>query len=71
MVADDDKEPKAALAILSRCLGEAETADVAPTVGRQSAEVLGNEIQKYIECHDSNRLLHIHALRPARRHQQG
>lgn len=64
MVADDDKEPKAALAVLSRGLGEAETADVAPTVGRQSAEVLGNEIQKYIECHDSTRLLHIHALRP-------
>ncbi len=64
MVADDDKEPKAAIAILGRALGEAETADAAPTVGRQSAEVLGNEIQRYIECHDSARLLHIHALRP-------
>jgi DNA phosphorothioation-dependent restriction protein DptH len=34
------------------------------TVGRQSSEVLGNEILKYIECHDTSRLLHIHALRP-------
>ena len=52
MVADIDKEPKAAVAILGRALGEAETADAAPTIGRQSAEVLGNEIQKYLECHE-------------------
>ena len=64
MVPDDDKEPKAAVAILSRALGETEVADAAPTVGKQSAEVLGNEIQKYIECHDASKLLHIHALRP-------
>lgn len=64
MVADDDKEPKAAVAILGRALGEAETADAVPTIGRQSAEVLGAEIQKYIDCHPSARLLHIHALRP-------
>ena len=64
MVDADDKEPKAAIAMLGRALGEAEATDAAPTVGRQSAEVLGNEIQKYIECHDSARLLHVHALRP-------
>jgi len=64
MVPDDDREPKAAIAILARALGESESADAAPTVGRQSAQVLGNEILKYIECHDTSRLLHIHALRP-------
>jgi hypothetical protein len=64
MVADGDQEPKASIAILARALGEVETADVAPTVGRQSAEVLANEIQKYIECHGSVRRLHLHALRP-------
>lgn len=64
MVPDRDKEPKAAVAILARALGESETADTVPTVGRQSAQVLGNEILKYIECHDTSRLLHIHALRP-------
>ena len=64
MVPDDDKEPKAAVAILARALGESETADTVPTVGRQSAHVLGNEILKYIECHDTAKLLHIHALRP-------
>ena len=63
MIANDDKEPKGAIAILAKALGKAETAEVAPTVGRQSAEVLGNEIHKYIECHKSARLLHIHALR--------
>ena len=26
-------------------------------------QVLGNEILKYIECHDTSRLLHVHALR--------
>ncbi len=64
MVLDCDKEPKAAVAILARAMGESETADTVPTVGRQSAQVLGNEILKYLECHDSSRLLHIHALRP-------
>jgi DNA phosphorothioation-dependent restriction protein DptH len=64
MVPDYDKEPKAALAILARALGESETADTVPTVGVQSAQVLGNEILKYIDCHNSSKLLHIHALRP-------
>jgi len=63
MVPDSDKEPKAALAILARASGESETADAAPTVGKQSAQVLGNEILKYLECHDTSKLLHIHALR--------
>ncbi len=64
MVSDDDPEPKAAVAILARALGESESADSAPTVSRQSAQILGNEILKYIECHDTSKLLHIHALRP-------
>ena len=64
MVPDDDKEPKASVAILARALGESQAADAAPTVGRQSAQILGNEIVKYIECHDTSKILSIHALRP-------
>ena len=64
MVPDCDKEPKAAVAILARALGESETADTVPTIGKQSALILGNEILKYIDCHDTSRILHIHALRP-------
>jgi hypothetical protein len=60
MVPDRDKEPKAAVAILARALGEAETADTVPTVGKQSAQVLGNEILKYIECHDSRSCIFTH-----------
>jgi len=63
MVADCEKEPKASVAILARALRESETADTVPTVGKQSATVLGNEIMKYLECHDTSRLLHVHALR--------
>jgi len=63
MVPDCDKEPKAAVAILARALGESETADTVPTVGKQSAQVLGNEILKYLDCHNTPKLLHIHALR--------
>ena len=59
MVLDDDKEPKAAVAILARTLGESDSSDTAPTVGRQSAQVLGNEILKYLACHNASRLLHI------------
>jgi DNA phosphorothioation-dependent restriction protein DptH len=64
MVPDTDKEPKAAVAILARALGESEAADTVPTVGKQSAAILGNEVVKYLECHNTARLLHIHALRP-------
>lgn len=64
LVSDDDSEPKASIAILARALGESDSVDSAPTVGKQSAQVLGNEILKYIECHDTSKLLHIHALRP-------
>lgn len=64
MVPDTDKEPKAAIAILARALGEAEAAESAPTVGKQSATILGNEVLKYLDCHNTSRLLHIHALRP-------
>ena len=63
MVPDTDKEPKAAIAILARALGDGGAADSAPTVGGQSATVLANEIVKYLDCHDTSRLLHIHALR--------
>ena len=63
MVPDDDREPKAAVAVLARTVGESESSETAPTVGEQSAAVLGNEIVKYLECHDSSRLLRLHALR--------
>ncbi|HOL96388.1 MAG TPA: hypothetical protein PLH79_18735, partial [bacterium] len=70
MVPDHAKEPKAVVAAMAKALGEGESAESAPTVGRQTAEILGNEIRKYLECHrfedqpGQNRLLHIHALRP-------
>lgn len=64
MVLDCDKEPKAAVALLARAFGESEAVDTEPIVGGLSAKVLGNEIIKYIESHDTSRLLHIHALRP-------
>ncbi len=63
MVSDTDKEPKAAVAILARALGEGESMDNAPTVGGQSARVVGDEIVKYLDCHNTSRLLHVHALR--------
>ena len=63
MVPDSDREPKAAVALLARALGAGDAADAAATVGGQSASVLGNEILKYLDCHDTSRLLHVHALR--------
>jgi DNA polymerase III delta prime subunit len=64
MVPDCDKEPKASVAILARALGESQSADTAPTVGRQSAVILGNEIIKYLDCHNTSKVLSVHALRP-------
>lgn len=64
MVLDTDKEPKAAVAQMARVLSGSEVADSAPTVGKQSADVLGREIHKYLKCHRNSQLLHVHALRP-------
>ena len=64
MVPDNEKEPKAAVAILATALGDSNTVDIVPTVGRQSAEILGNEILKYIQCHKTSSILKIHAIRP-------
>ena len=63
MVPDDDREPKAAVAVLACALGESESTETTPTVGGQSATVLGDEIVKYVECHEASRLLRMHALR--------
>jgi DNA phosphorothioation-dependent restriction protein DptH len=64
MVLDNNKEPKAAMAILARVLKGEEMEDLSPTVGNHSSKILGDEIIKYLECHESSRLLSVHALRP-------
>ena len=61
MVRDDDKEPKAAVAMLSRALGD--STEALPTISKNSAKVLGEEIMRYLECHKRSRFLHVHALR--------
>ena len=65
MVTDTDAEPKATLAILHRALvtREAEASGGVPTVGLRSADLLGNEIGKYLEAHEAVRVMHVHALR--------
>ena len=63
MVPDTDREPKAAVSILAKALVNAASTEAAPTVGKHSAKVLGNEIDKYVDCHNDARLLHVHALR--------
>lgn len=63
MVPDTDKEPKAAMAILARALGDDAVQENAPTVGGQSAKLIGDEIVKYLDCHDVSRLLQVHAIR--------
>lgn len=63
MVPDTDMEPKAAVAILSRALGEGNSVGPEQMVGNNSAKVLTDEIAKYLDCHDTSRLLHVHALR--------
>ena len=62
MVPDHNREPKAAVALLACALGESES-ESTPTAGGQSGAVLGNEIVKYVECHEQSPLLRIHALR--------
>ena len=63
MVRDDDKEPKAAAAMLARALGDGDGAEAAPTTSNSSAKALGDEIIRYLESHKKSKLLHVHALR--------
>ncbi len=64
MVRDKDPEPKATVALMSRVVfGKEKTEDV-PSIGLSTSEVIGKEILKYMEAHDTSRILHIHALRP-------
>lgn len=63
MVLDQEKEPKASVAMLARAMGESDAARATPVVTQQSAAILGREIQKYLDCHITSNLLHVHALR--------
>lgn len=50
MVVDTDPEPKAAIALMAACIAEGR-AEVAPSVGARTAEVLAREIDHYLDCH--------------------
>ena len=64
MVSDKIKEPKAAVALLALALDNGENKEIAPTVGQQSAEIIGAEIVKYLDSHDTVKILRLHALQP-------
>lgn len=64
MVLDNDNEPKAAVAILSKAMSGSSSAESSPTVGQQSAAILGKELNKYLESHYMPQPLHVQALRP-------
>lgn len=63
MVSDTDKEPKAAVAILDRAMRAGNETDTAPAASTQGANALAEEIVKYLDCHETSRLVHVHALR--------
>jgi len=67
MAPSDDKEPKATVALLSRLLAGSDKTDselTAPSVGRNAADQMGEEIARYMALHPETRRIHLHALRP-------
>jgi hypothetical protein len=50
MTLDGEREPKAAVALMTVCLGGGSKA-VAPSIGEESADVLAREIRYYLDCH--------------------
>ena len=63
MVPETDNEPKASVAMLAHVLNEGASLDAAPTVGEQSAKVVGEEFVKYLDCHKLPRLIRVHGIR--------
>lgn len=62
MVTETDSEPKASVAMLAHVLNEGASLDAAPTVGEQSAKVVGEEFVKYLDCHKLPRLIRVHGI---------
>jgi hypothetical protein len=70
MTLDGEPEPKAAVALMTACLGGGLQA-VAPSIGAESAAVLAREVRYYLDCHrqrgenqDDLNLLNLQAWRP-------
>lgn len=68
MTLDGEPEPKAAVALLSTCLGGG-SPTAAPSIGEQSASLIAREIRHYLDCHRGARgerqeNLHVQAWRP-------
>lgn len=63
MLCDDDKEPQASLAVLSRCLAK-DRSDLEGVAGKTTAEAIAREIDKYITVHPEYPTLCVNALRP-------
>ena len=67
MVSDQDREPKAAVSRMLKCLGSTEPERLT-SGGLQISQVLAREIIRYIDFHElakaSNGLVLLHALRP-------
>jgi hypothetical protein len=67
MTATDDPEPKSTVALLSRLLAAGDSKGeelMAPSVGKSAAELLGEEVARYLDLHPEIRRAHVHALRP-------
>jgi len=63
----NDAEPKATVALLSRLLSQGDAQEeewIAPSVGKNAADLLGDEIASYLTLHPDTRRIALHALRP-------
>ena len=68
MTLDGEPEPKAAVALLSVCLG-GDSQSVGPSIGAQSASLIAREIRHYLDCQvgaggERPNLLSLQAWRP-------
>lgn len=61
MTPQDDPEPKATVALMARMLGDDESS--APSVGQGAAEMIGDEIARYMNLHPEYRRLKLMAIR--------
>ncbi|NMC60188.1 MAG: ATP-binding protein [Candidatus Methanofastidiosa archaeon] len=64
MINSYEKEPQAAIALMNRCIGSYSENTKSQLLNISTAEVIANEVKKYIKLHPEYKIIKINTFRP-------